>query len=322
MPERILIVGLNWIGDAIMSMPAIQACRAENPNAHIGILVKPYLKPLWEMHEVPNQILSLEKMGSTISEVRDYGFDTAYILPNSFRSALIPALAGIGCRIGLSGDHRRLMLTQVISAAQGHQSNEYFPILASDWADRPHELPALNIPESVFGTVADKLSGIENYAVLMPGAARGASKMWPLKHFEHLAKQLQSAFGLFIVFAGGAGDAEACEKLVETLGDTAISVAGNTNLKEWAALLSRSKVSVANDSGGMHLAGAVGAPVVGIYGITDPEKTGPLAERFRVVQNSTVKSRDISRDSEKATKALESIHPDQVLAAVAELLEA
>lgn len=320
MPKRILIIGLNWIGDAIMSMPALQACRAENPDAHIAILVKPYLKPFWEMHTVPDQILTLEKMGTTISKVREYGFDTACILPNSFRSALIPAMAGIRRRIGFKGDHRRLLLTKVVPVAGGHQSNEYYPILAPHSQDLVKEFPELNIPEAAFQTLEGKVPDLGNYAVLMPGAARGASKMWPLNHFEQLARMLLDQTDLQLVFAGGGGDAPACEALSKTLGDRTQSVAGKTSLQEWAALLRGASVAVANDSGGMHLAAAVDTPVVGIYGITDPDKTGPLARNYRVVQNSTVKARDIARNSDLAAEALASISPDQVFEAVRELL--
>ena len=320
MPKRILIVGLNWIGDAIMSMPAIQACRAENPDAYIAILVKPYLKPFWEMHAVPDQILTLDKMGTTVSAVRDYGFDTAFILPNSFRSALIPAMAGVRNRIGLKGDHRFLMLTKVIRLAGGHQSNEYYPIVAPASADLVKELPELQVPDTAFQTLEAKFPTVGNYAVLMPGAARGASKMWPLDHFEKLARMLLDKTDLNLIFAGGGGDAPACEELAASLGDRASSVAGKTSLQEWAALLKKAKLAVANDSGGMHLAGAVGVPVVGIYGITDPDKTGPLALRFKVVQNSSVKSRDIARNSDLAAEALSSITPEQVFKAATALL--
>jgi heptosyltransferase-2 len=320
MPKRILIVGLNWIGDAIMSMPAIQACRAEHPDAHITLLVKPYLKPLWEMHAVPDQILTLDKIKPTVAEIRGYKFDTACILPNSFRSALIPALAGIHQRIGLKGDHRRLMLTKMIPLAGGHQSNEYYPIVAPGSVDSVKELPEILVPETAFQTLETKVPNLGNYAVLMPGAARGASKMWPLDHFEKLARKLLDQTSLQLVFSGGAGDASACEELAAKMGDRTVCVAGQTGLKEWAALLKKARVAVANDSGGMHLAGAVGVPVVGIYGITDPEKTGPLARKFRVVQNSTVKARDIARNSEQAEEALVSISPDQVYRAVTELL--
>lgn len=320
MPDRILIMGLNWIGDAIMSMPAIQACRAENPDAHIGILVKPYLKPFWEMHAVPDQILTLDSLASTIREIRDYGFEKAFILPNSFRSALIPMLAGVPQRIGFRGDHRRLMLTKVVPVAGGHQSNEYYPIVAPNSVDLVIELPELNIPAKAFQTLENKFPMLENYAVLMPGAARGASKMWPLGHFEELSRTLLGETNLNLVFAGGGGDAPACEELAEKLGDRTVSVAGKTSLKEWAALLKNGKLAVANDSGGMHLAGAVGTPVVGIYGITDPDKTGPLAKRYQVIQNSATKARDIARDSEEAVRALESISPDQVMKAAKKLL--
>lgn len=320
MPKRILIIGLNWIGDAIMSMPALQACRAENPDAHIAILVKPYLKPFWEMHAVPDQILTLEKMGTTISTIRKYGFDTAFILPNSFRSALIPAMAGIRRRIAFKGDHRLLMLTKVVAVVGGHQSNEYYPIMAPHSVDLVKEFPELNIPEVAFKRLETKVPNSGTYAVLMPGAARGASKMWPLDHFEQLARTLLDQTDLKLIFAGGAGDAPACEALSKTFGNRTLSVAGKTSLQEWAALLKGAAIAVANDSGGMHLAAAVGTPVVGIYGITDPDKTGPLARSYRVVQNSKVKARDIARNSDLAAEALSSISPDQVFQAVRELI--
>ncbi len=312
MPERILIMGLNWIGDAVMSMPAVQACRAENPDAEIALLIKPYLKPLWEMHAVPDAVFTLGKMGETVAKIRAEKFNRALILPNSFRSALIPFLAGIPERAGLKGDHRRLMLTEVVPLSSGHQSNEYFPILAPKFAGK-HELPELTVPP-----VKIPLPG--KYAVFMPGAARGASKMWPLKRFEELSRKLLAETGLNLVFAGGTGDAPACAELAGILGDRAQNMAGKTGLKEWAGLLKGAEIAVANDSGGMHLAAAVGTPVVGIYGITDPGKTGPLAEKYRVIQHSTVRGRDIARNSEEAVKALESISAEEVFTAVCELL--
>jgi heptosyltransferase-2 len=315
--ERILVVGLNWIGDAIMSMPAVQACRAENPDARITLLVKPYLKPLWEMHAVPDEILCMKDGAQkTIRMLRNTGFDKALILPNSFRSAYLPFMGGVPRRVGLRGQLRSLMLTEVIPLSSGHQSNEYYPILAPSAAGQPHELPRLSIPSVAFAGVQQQ----GDYVVLMPGAARGASKMWPLGHFEKLALRLLSETDLSIVFSGGPGDATACNELSEKLGERAMNLAGSTSLQEWAALLKQARVAIANDSGGMHLAAAAGTPVVGIYGITDPEKTGPLATSFRILQNSSVKSRDIARDSALARKALESITQDQVFEAASQLL--
>ncbi len=321
MPERILIVGLNWIGDAIMSMPAVQAYRTENPDAHITLLVKPYMKPLWEMHPVPDEIIGLEKPGLMIPKLKSDNFDRALILPNSFRSAYLPFMARIPVRSGLRGMWRQRMLTDVVQLSGGHQSNEYFPILTPDSGALPREFPQLDIPESAYHSIETKLPFSAPFITLMPGAARGASKMWPITYFEELTHKLLKGRDESIVFAGGPGDAPACEALAEKAGDRCCSVAGKTSLKEWAALLAKSRAAVANDSGGMHLAAAVGSPIVGIYGITDPEKTGPLAERYKVIQNSNVKFRDIARNSDEARNALESILPSQVFEAILSLLE-
>ncbi|MCF7848683.1 MAG: lipopolysaccharide heptosyltransferase II [Kiritimatiellales bacterium] len=318
--QRILIAGLKWIGDAIMSMPAVQACRAANPDAHITLLVPAYLKPLWEMHPVPDDIQCLEKMLPTIGKLRAGHYGKAYILPNSFRSAFMPLVAGIRPRIGLRGKWRRALLTRALPAVGGHQSNEYFPVLAPEADRNDFALPELAIPEEAFQAVETKLPGIGNFITLMPGAARGVSKMWPVKYFEELGTRLITEMNFNIVLAGGVADASACEELAGKLGDRAVSLAGKTSLKEWAALLSKSRAAVANDSGGMHLAAAVGTPVVGIYGITDPEKTGPLALRYRVLQNSSLRSREISRQSAAAADALSSITPGEVLQSVMELV--
>ena len=190
MSERILIVGLNWIGDAIMSMPALQACRKENPKAEITLLVKPYLKPLLEMHPVPDHIIGLEKPASMIPALKRGTFDQALILPNSFRSAYLPFMAGIPKRVGLKGMWRHKMLTEIIPLSGGHQSKEYFPILAPESINVTRELPDLDIPESACHSIESLLPFSNPYVVLMPGAARGASKMWPLEHFETLANNL------------------------------------------------------------------------------------------------------------------------------------
>jgi heptosyltransferase-2 len=320
MPEQILIVGLNWIGDAIMSMPAVQACRQENPVAHISMLVKPYLKPLWEMQAVPDEVLTIDSTEKTVRKLKRGNFDRALILPNSFRSAYLPLRAGINVRKGLQGKWRHLMLTETVPLSPGHQSNEYFPVLAPDSSGTIRALPHLNIPEAACHAIEQALPFSSPYITLMPGAARGASKMWPLEHFEKLAGLIMENRSEHIVFSGGSGDAEACEKLAAKFGERACSMAGKTSIPEWAALLGKSRLAVANDSGGMHLAAAAGTPVVGIYGITDPEKTGPLAEKYRVIQNSTLKARDIARNSEEAVEALASISPEQVFSAVGELL--
>lgn len=319
----VLIVSTNWIGDAVMGMPALQLFRAENPDAKITILTKPGLQALWQMHPAVDSVQVMGKPLPTARTLRFSQYARAYVFPNSFRSAFVPWLAGIPRRIGLSGHWRRLMLTEAVSSPEGHQQLEYRDILGLNG-----ELPAprIDVPKDAATAVEKKLKELfpmeSNMPLitLLPGAARGPSKRWPAEQFVQLAKKLRDSMNALVVLGGGPDDAPACAGMADQAGAGVVNVAGKTSIPEWAALLQMSACVVSNDSGGMHLATAVGTPVVGIYGLTDPAKTGPLG-KSTVLQKSTVRSRDIARSSEEAAQALAAITPDEAFAAVCELLE-
>jgi heptosyltransferase-2 len=326
MEGSVLIVSTNWIGDAVMGMPAIQVLREQNPRAKISILTKPGLAPLWRMHPAVDEVLLMGKSIPTSRRLRMTGYDHAYVFPNSFRSAYVPWLAGIPQRIGQRGHWRRMLLTELVAApATDHQQFEYRAILGL----REEQLPAprLDIPDDVVCSVEQKLAQWPAYdshkplITLLPGAARGPSKRWPPEHFVELAKALRTSLGCNIVFGGGPDDAQACAAMVAQVGEGSLCLAGKTTIPEWAALLKLSHCVVSNDSGGMHLAAAVGTPVVAIFGITDPAKTGPLRKNI-VLQKSEMRGRDIARVSEEAEIALASITPDETLAAVCSILNA
>lgn len=318
--ESILMVSTNWIGDAIMSMPALQMFRAAHPDSQITVLARPLIRSLWQMHPDVNHFQTMEEAFPTIGKLRQTHFDRAYIFPNSFRSAFVPFMAGVPRRIGVSGQWRRLMLTEPVSLSGGHQQFEYMKILGVQGAP---PAPQLRVPAESFQTLEEKLQIFpmvgKPLITLLPGAARGPSKRWPPEHFVRLAKKLRDTLGALVVLGGGPDDAAVCGEIAAQTG--AFSLAGQTTIPEWAALLKRSACVVSNDSGGMHLATAVGTPVVAIFGITDPKKTGPLG-RSVVLQESTVQRRDIARNSEEAARALAAISPDRAFDAVAKLLPA
>lgn len=302
-----------------MSMPALQMFRAEYPDATITILTKPKLLSLWKMHPAIDFFQCLEKTSRLfpmIGKLRHEHFDRAYILPNSFRSALVPFLAGVPKRIGFSGQWRRWMLTDLIARPEGHQQFEAMNILGVQ-GEPP--APQLRVPEESFQTLEEKLQNFPNLGngliTLLPGAARGPSKRWPAEHFVMLAKRLHTELGVQIVLSGGPDDAAVCGEIAALAGNGAVSLAGQTTIPEWAALLKRSDCVVSNDSGGMHLATAVGTKVVAIFGMTDPAKTGPLGNAV-VLQKSEFRSRRIARDSAEAVRALASVSPDEVFTAV------
>ncbi len=166
--------------------------------------------------------------------------------------------------------------------------------------------------------------GIEKAMIILPGAARGSSKRWPADYFAKVAADaVKDNLVKNIVICGTSGEAAECDAVFKILTDNNIpstNLCGKTKLGELAFLLSKAKAVLSNDSGGMHLATAVGAPVVAVFGITDPKKTGPLG-KSKVVQAEGVKaSRAIPRESEEATRALLSVKPERVYSALKELL--
>jgi len=325
--EAILICGVNWVGDTIMTLPALQAFREAHHTAYITLLVKPNLFQLCRLHEAVNEVLPLKEglLGTlrTAHMIRKRRFDKAYILPHSFRSALIPFLAGVPKRIGMPGHWRGAMMTDIVKPKGGpdreHQAWEYIDLFDLNVKTLPE--PHLHIPEDAQAMIKKKLKTLTTPRVgLIPGAARGPSKRWPESHFIETGKKLMKK-GCGIVTLGISREAPLCERVAKGIGPDTLNLAGQTTLAEWAAILKTCDLILANDSGGMHLAAAVGTPVVALFGITDPRKTGPIGRNCNVIQNSEIQDRDIDRDSPEAIKSLASITPEQVYEAAIELLE-
>ncbi|MFA5687681.1 MAG: lipopolysaccharide heptosyltransferase II [Kiritimatiellales bacterium] len=321
MNDSIVIVSTNWIGDVIMSLPAVQIFRAETPDVSITVLAKPCVKAVWEMCPAVDFVETMENPFVTARRLKAAHFSAAYIFPNSFRSAFIPFLARIPARIGLRGKWRRLMLTGTIALPNGHQQFEPMNILGVQGDPPP---PELAVPERDIQAVKEKIKTAGNECLsqiitILPGAARGPAKRWPAENFAAVAKRLQAELNAQLILAGGPGDRPVCEEIASSAGGGILNFAGETTIAEWAALLKISRCAVSNDSGGMHLAAAVGTPVVAVFGITDPAKTGPLGTAA-ILQKSELKTRDIARNSEAAGRALAAITPAEVFNAVREQL--
>ncbi len=322
----VLIVSPNWLGDAVMAMPAVKRFRLNNPDAFIFMLAKPSVAPLWRMHDSVDEILELGAGNvatfAMARQLRSLKIAQAFILPNSFRSALIPFLACIPERRGTAFHARSLMVNDPVSfkteKASGklHQSLEYMKILCGEaqgdlsetgfHPPKPALLQELRLPQN------------DIPVCIIPGAARGESKRWPF--FAEAAKLIlaENPAVRFIV-TGAKAEADLCQAVANTIGDRAVSVAGRTGLSEFAALLGNCRLVICNDSGGMHLASAAGVPVVAVYGLTDPETTGPIGANATIIQAEGVKaSRDVPRQSAAAVAALASISAQRVASACRE----
>jgi len=326
MKESTLICGANWLGDCIMSMPAVQAFKARNPSESLCLLSKAKLAPLWEHHPAITRVISFETSNNgtfaVAHELRSQGFDRAFIFPNSFRSAFIVYCAGIPQRTGVAGHWRRWMLNDHVrgrsAPGQSHQAWEYFRILRLE-RETPMPSPGLEIGTEEIERVQEKMgiSAGRPCVALIPGAARGPSKRWPMEHFAEAGKAVARKKDCRILLLGTEAETGLCADIAHKIGPAALNLAGRTSLMELAALLASCHAAVANDSGGMHLAAGVGTPVVAVFGMTDPAETGPLGQGHRVVAAQNVaRSRDIGRHSAQAAAALRAIPPRQVIDAV------
>ena len=324
--RRMLVVSPGWIGDALMSMPALQLFQAGHPDVELTVLAKAYLLPLWEMHAAARQRLATGGTVATVRALLKSRFEAAYLLPNSVRSALLPWLAAVPARIGLAGHWRRWLLTRVVEAPTAgvhrHQAWEYAAILSPDSLPVALPLPCLEPPDTACADAARRVAGLPRPLIgLLPGAARGPAKRWPAERFAEVGRMLREKIGGGILVMGGTGDAESCARVTAGMGSGVQNLAGATTLPEWAALLKLCDVVICNDSGGMHLAAAVGAPVVAVFGITDPARTGPLGSCCRVLQHSQTMDRAVPRDSPAAVEALAAVGVDEVVAAALEVMK-
>lgn len=329
---RTLIYAPNWLGDAVMAMPALQVWRRWNPGTSLTVLTKTALAPLWRMHPAVDEVMELGpgNAGTLLAarDIRARAFSDALILPNSFRSALIPWKAGVPRRRGFARHGRTLLLTERaqprLAATHAHQCWENADILLGDgwWEGEGLPPPQLGLSRGDVHAAcrAFRIPPDSLLVGIIPGAARGSSKRWP--HFGEAAARLAAEIErLRFVVLGTAAESGLCREVAARVGPAATCVAGGTTMPQFAALLAACQLVLCNDSGGMHLAAAVGTPVVAVFGMTDPGRTGPLGAGHAVVRRDDVQGdRAISRNSRDAQAVLASIEPDRVVGAARKLL--
>lgn len=331
--EKIIVVSPSWLGDCIMLIPALLELRRQAGPLHVAVLAKPAVVPLWRLCVAIDEVLEL-KTGvkgtvEAVKAVKAGKFDFAYVVPNSFRSALIPFLAKIRGRRGFTGHCRRWMLTECVRAVwsgRDHQSGEAFTLLGIK-PSVANESVLLKAGDRECAAMQARLELPAGQAgkpmvAMFPGAARGPAKRWPEGRFAEVGRRLVE-WGCRVVLVGSMSERELCERIAGQIGAGAITMAGTTTLGELTALLSQCRLAIANDSGGMHLAAAVGTKVVAVFGITDPVVTGPIGDGHIVVMAPGFqRGRDVERDSTAGKSALDAVSVDSVYEAAVRTLKA
>lgn len=331
-PRHTLIIGPSWVGDTVISQSLLKLLIQQNPAAQIDYLAPPWTLPLLaRMPEVRRGIsnpfghgaLRLGARHALGKSLRDRAYDQALVLPNSWKSALIPWFAGIPLRTGFRGEARWGLLTDVrqLDAAALPQMVQRFAALALPaGAALPPSLPQPTLQSTTaqqqallarLGLPTDKPA-----IAFCPGAEYGPAKRWPEVHFSALARLL-AARGCVVWLIGSPKDHAVAEAIAQGAAGSCINLCGKTDIAEAADLLAASQLVVTNDSGLMHVAAAVGRPVIALYGSSSPQFTPPLSADARVLTLNIECSPCFERECPLGHfKCLKDLSPERVFAAI------
>lgn len=293
MTSRTLIVAPQWIGDAVMSEPLLARLAARGASLSVAALpwVAPVYRAMPQVREVIELPLAHGRLDWMARRRVAHGlrgrFDTAYVLPNSIKSALIPFFAGIPNRIGYQGEGRPLLLNRRLPNPGGRPPMvAFYSALAGRLAHEPEQPPRPHLhfdaPTLQHATAAVGVSP-GAYWAFAPGAEYGPAKCWPASHYAQLATLLHARHGLPVLLLGSGKEGPLCEEIAMAAPGACHVLAGKTSLIDAMALIAAAHGVVSNDSGLMHVAAAFGVPQVAAFGSTSPTHTPPLNPRARVI---------------------------------------
>jgi len=277
MSAHIVVLAPNWLGDAVMALPALRDVREGSAGASIAVAARSAVAPLFRLVEGLEAVVPLED-GSALGG----RFDAALLLPNSFHAAFAAYRAGIPERWGYRGDCRGPLLTRAVARpAKGHQIDYYQHLTEALGFARGDAQPRIGLGTDARrrGTSALQAAGWNGrdpLVALAPGAAYGAAKRWPPEYFADLAAAL-AADGVAAAMVGSAADARTGAEIESAVAGraTVVNLIGRTDLETLCGVLTASRTLVTNDSGAMHVAVALGVPVTAVFGPTREAETGP-----------------------------------------------
>ncbi len=342
---KILVIGPSWVGDMMMSQSLYRTLKAKHPDAEIDVMAPAWCRPLLARMPEVNEALPMPLGHGALAlgerrrlgvNLRQQGYDHAYVLPNSFKSALIPFFANIPKRTGWKGEMRYgllndirlldkpafpLMVERYVALAYDspkiNQASELPPIL---W-------PSLSVDDEEIADTAAAFNLTDHRPVIgfCPGAEFGPAKRWPHYHYAALAQSLINQ-GYQIALFGSEKDHAAGDEILQLLTpesqEYCFNLAGETTLDQAVILIASCQAIVSNDSGLMHVAAALDKPLVALYGPSSPDFTPPLSHKAKVIRLISGYHKVRKGDAEQGYhQSLIDIQPEQVLAELTQLLE-
>jgi heptosyltransferase-2 len=349
---RILVRATNWIGDSVMSMPAVQRLREMEPNAHIALLCHAKLHDVWRHNPFLSEVIPFDPVADA-GQLRRQRFDVAILFPNSFRTAWEAWRARIPCRVGFEGHWRKHLLTDVVHEPDSeqpqykqvtvngttfqvkyfpslrHQSQRYLDIISYLGGNREFVQPRIWLaPSDVSDLTQFVREDDRPFIGINAGAEYGPAKRWMPERFAGTAARVAEEVPCrWLLFGGEADTALAAEietRMRATISDASaiVNMAGKTTLMELCQLIKICRLLLTNDTGPMHLADALGTPVVAIVGSTSAELTGPMLPLSRVVHEPVECSPCFLRECPIDFRCMDRITVDRVAQTVKEAWDA
>lgn len=320
-PFRLLIRSSNWLGDAVMNIPAVQACKTARPDLHLSVLTPAKLAPLWRRVPEVDAVLEIapgESPWKIGRRIRDR-FDAAILFPNSLRSALEARTLGVPRIAGYRGHHRSRLIGQMPRfgpEACGHHAKGYLALARYCGADVPAD------PEPSFPRRKSPPRGNRPPRIgVCPGAEYGPAKRWPPERFAAAIREFHAGTPADWVLFGVRGDAPAGETIMQACDFTVENLIGKTSLDELMDRLGACDALLTNDTGTMHLAAFLGVPTVAIFGSTDPGLTAPLGDFHRILHHPVECSPCFLRECPVDFRCMTRIAPAEAAAALHRVLE-
>ncbi|MCG6878409.1 MAG: lipopolysaccharide heptosyltransferase II [Deltaproteobacteria bacterium] len=301
--QRILIRATNWVGDAIMTLPALEAVRENFPGRYMAVLAKPWVAPLFENHPAVDQVFVFDKGSGKLNGFSDIWrisrliqkehFDLAILFQNAFEAAFLTFMGRIKNRVGYKTDGRGFMLTHGVLRDEKvlgiHQVGYYCAILrAMGWPAEEKD-PVLHVDVEIQRQAkaileAEGIDPKDFIVGLSPGAVFGSAKRWPPERFARIGDQMIERWGAKVLVFGSKGEKAIGDGVCRAMQHEALNLCGKTSLEVAMGVMRLCRFFVTNDSGLMHMAAALGIPTVAVFGSTDHLTTGPRGPKTRIVR--------------------------------------
>lgn len=330
--RKVFIRSTNWIGDAVMTTPALGAIRATFPRAEVVVAANPIVAELFSPHPYIDRVMVFDKKNlhrgtagflHFCRTVRRERFDLAILLQNAIEAAIIPFLARVPRRAGYRTDGRGMLLTHGVPVGKEerslHHTEYYLHMLSELGITGGTRRLVLECTKEEISWAAHLLRGSRGWIAVNPGAAFGSAKRWLPERFAAVADALTFEYNVKVLLTGSPAEVGIGKGIEEAMQSQPLNLIGKTSVRQLMAVLSLCRLIITNDSGPMHVAAALGTPIVALFGSTDHTTTSPLAGNFRVVRKDTPCAPCLKRTCPTDHACMEAITVEDVLKAVREI---